>query len=75
MKLKNLIPKVISQFERIQLVSARSGDTLTFVTYVDGANAYDATVIEALMDKKVFGISSDKDDKGEPFIRIMIVDY
>ena len=74
MLLKDLIPSIITRYEDVQLVSAKTGRCLTEVTYFDGGSAYNVETIEDNMDKQVIGLSSGLSDNHTPFIRIMIID-
>jgi len=74
MKLCELLSKdgIISIFENVQLVSARTGNCLTSVTYFEGGSAGEVDEIEANMHNEVVGISAHISDKNDPYIRIMI---
>ena len=74
MLLKDLIPDIITRYENVQLVSAKTGKCLTEVTYFDGGSEFNIETIEENMDKKVIGLSSGISDYHNPFIRIMIID-
>ena len=74
MKLKDLIPNILTQLEFFQLVSAKTGNSLTSVTYYDCCSQTDQETIDFNMDAEVFGLAPayDKEAK-EPYIRIMII--
>lgn len=74
MKLKQLLSKngVISIFEDVQLVSARTGKCLTSVTYIEGGSDGEVDEIKANMNNEVVGITACISDKNEPYLRIMI---
>lgn len=74
MLLKDLIPSIITRYEEIQLVSAKTGRCLTDVTYFEGGSPENVADIEGNMENQVIGLSSDISDRGNPFIRIMVID-
>lgn len=77
MQLKDLIPNVLTQLQYFQLVSAKTGNTLTSVTYYECCSEDDRETIDYNMDSEVFGIAPAMTDNiskyKEPYIRIMLL--
>ena len=74
MQLKDLIPNVLTQLEYFQLVSAKTGQNLTSITYYESCSQADIETIDFNMDAEVFGIAPVYDSTiKEAYIRIMII--
>lgn len=77
MQLKDLIPNVLTQLQYFQLVSAKTGDALTSVTYYECCSEGDRETIDYNMDSEVFGLAPAMTENvskyKEPYIRIMLL--